>query len=437
MKRTSRRLFWLWFLLLPLGWLAGGGLPALAQTRAVYVLPAVGSINPGLADFIIEGIHTAEQEKAYALVIELDTPGGLDSSMRAINQAIVNAKVPIIVYVSPKGARAASAGMFITMAANVAAMAPGTNIGAAHPVSVGLGKMSKTMGKKVENDAAAYARSLAEERGRNAEWAEKAVRQSVSIDAKQALKLKVVDLMADNLNDLLKQLNGREVKVGNEKVVLKTLGVPVKTVQESLRTRILKTIADPNIAFILMMIGLAGLYFELAHPGVVLPGVVGVLSLLLAFYAFQTLPVNFIGLLLIILAFILFFLEIYITSYGLLSVGGIAALLLGSLMLYQKGETGMGIAWSVLIPTVLVVSLFFLAVAGLVLRSHLRRAMTGKPAMVGERGVAYTDLKPSGQVFVHGEYWQAESETPVAAGDTVEVVQVVSLKLIVRPVKGQ
>jgi membrane-bound serine protease (ClpP class) len=434
MKRISRQLIWLW-LLMSLMWPAGNGL--LAQTRAVYVLPAVGSINPGLADFIIEGIHTAEQEKAYALVIELDTPGGLDSSMRAINQAIVNAKVPIIVYVSPKGARAASAGMFITMAANVAAMAPGTNIGAAHPVSVGLGKMSKTMGKKVENDAAAYARSLAEERGRNAEWAEKAVRQSVSIDAKQALKLKVVNLMADNLNDLLKQVNGREVKVGNEKVVLKTLGVPVKTVQESLRTRILKTIADPNIAFILMMIGLAGLYFELAHPGVVLPGVVGVLSLLLAFYAFQTLPVNFIGLLLIILAFILFFLEIYITSYGLLSVGGIAALLLGSLMLYQKGEAGMGIAWSVLIPTVLVVSLFFLAVAGLVLRSHLRRAMTGKPAMVGERGVAYTDLKPSGQVFVHGEYWQAESETPVAAGDTVEVVQVVSLKLIVRPVKGQ
>jgi membrane-bound serine protease (ClpP class) len=263
------------------------------------------------------------------------------------------------------------------------------------------------------------------------------VRQSVSIDAKQALKLKVVDLVADNLEDLLKQLNGREVKVDKEKIVLKTLGVPVKTVQESLRTRILKTIADPNIAFILMMIGLAGLYFELAHPGAVLPGVVGALSLLLAFYAFQTLPVNFIGLLLIILAFILFFLEIYITSYGLLSVGGIAALLLGSLMLYQKGETGMGIAWSVLIPTVLVVSLFFLAVAGLVVRSHLRRVMTGKPAMVGERGTAYTDLKPEGQVFVHGEYWLAESETPVAAGDTVEVVRVVNLKLYVRPVKKQ
>jgi membrane-bound serine protease (ClpP class) len=435
MKRISRHLIWLW-LLMSLVWPAGNAL--LAQTSAVYVLPAVGSINPGLADFIIEGIHTAEQEKAYALVIELDTPGGLDSSMRAINQAIINSKVPIIVYVSPKGARAASAGMFITMAADVAAMAPGTNIGAAHPVSVGMGKMDKVMGKKVENDAAAYARSLADERGRNAEWAEKAVRHSVSIDAKQAKKLKVVDLVADNLEDLLQQVNGREVKVDKEKIVIKTLGVPVKTIHESLRTRILKTIADPNIAFILMMIGLAGLYFELAHPGVVLPGVVGVLSLLLAFYAFQTLPVNFIGLLLIILAFILFFLEIYITSYGLLSLGGIAALLLGSLMLYKVGETGgVGIALSVLIPTVVVVSLFFLTVAGLVVRSHLRRVMTGKPGMVGERGVAYTDLKPEGQVFVHGEYWLAVSETPVAAGDIVEVVQVVNLKLYVRPVKGR
>jgi membrane-bound serine protease (ClpP class) len=205
-----------------------------------------------------------------------------------------------------------------------------------------------------------------------------------------------------------------------------------------LRTRILKNIADPNIAFILMMIGLAGLYFEMAHPGVVLPGVVGALSLLLAFYAFQTLPVNFIGLLLILLAFILFFLEIYVTSYGLLAVGGAGALLLGSLMLYQKGETGMSVAWSVLIPTVLIISLFFLLVAGLVLRSQMRRALTGKAAMVGEKGVAYTDLNPDGpgQVFVRGEYWQAVSEEPVAAGDTVEVIKVTGLKLQVRRVKG-
>jgi membrane-bound serine protease (ClpP class) len=433
MKRRTRLIFlWLW-VILPLVWSGGDAL--LAQTRAVYVLPAVGSINPGLAEFIVDGIHTAEKDKALALVIELDTPGGLDSSMRAINQAIINAKVPVIVYVYPKGARAASAGMFITMAADVAAMAPGTNIGAAHPVSVGMGKMDKVMGEKVVNDMAAYARSLATERGRNADWAEKAVRQSVSIDAKQAQKLKVVDLLADDLEDLLAQVNGREVKVDKEKVTLKTLGVPVKTLSESLRTRILKHIADPNIAFILMLIGMAGLYFELAHPGAVLPGVVGALSLLLAFYAFQTLPVNFIGLLLILLAFILFFLEIYITSYGLLSVGGIVSLLLGSLMLFQQGEAGMGIAWSVLIPAVLVISLFFLTVAGLVVRSQLRRTLTGDAGMVGEQGVVYTDLKPEGQVFVRGEYWQAVSDKPLVAGDAVEVVKVVGLKLYVRPVK--
>jgi len=431
MKRISLRL-WL-YLLLSLCWLAGDS--SLAASGAVYVIQAVGSINPGLAEFMVDSIHTAETDKAEALVIQLDTPGGLDSSMRQINQAIVNAKVPVIVYVSPKGARAASAGMFITMAAHVAAMAPGTNIGAAHPVSVGLGKMDKVMGEKVVNDMAAYARSLALDRGRNADWAEKAVRKSVSIHAVEAQKLKVVDLVAEDLGDLLQKVNNLPVKVNKATVTLKTVGVPVKIIPEGLRTRILKHIADPNIAFILMMIGLAGLYFELAHPGVVLPGVVGALSLLLAFYAFQTLPVNFVGVLLIFLAFILFILEIYVTSYGLLTLGGVASLFMGALMLYSKGEAGMGVAWSVLIPTVLIITLFFLAVAGLVLRSHLRRSMTGSAGMVGERGVAFTDLKPEGRVFVHGEYWQAVSEAPVEAGQSVEVVKVVNLKLYVRPIK--
>jgi membrane-bound serine protease (ClpP class) len=432
MKRTSAILLGLW-LFLSLCWLTGDA--GLAASRSVYVLPAVGSINPGLAEFIVEGIRTAEKEKASALIIQLDTPGGLDTSMRAINQAIINAKVPVIVFVSPKGARAASAGMFITMVAHVAAMAPGTNIGAAHPVSVGLGKMDKVMGEKVVNDMVAYARSLALERGRNADWAEKAVRKSVSIDAQQAQKLKVVDLVAEDLDDLLKKVNGLAVKVGKENITLKTLGVPVKTVSEGWRVSILKRIADPNIAFILMLIGLAGLYFELSNPGVVLPGVVGALSLLLAFYAFQTLPVNFIGLLLIILAFILFILEIYVTSFGLLSFGGIASLVLGSLMLFKGGGMGMAIAWSVLIPSVVIISLFFLAVAALVVRSHMRRSISGTTGLVGERGVAYTDLKPEGQVFVHGEYWQAVSDEPVAAGDAVEVVKVINLKLYVRPIK--
>ncbi len=412
------------------GFIATG--PA-AGDRAVYVLKAVGSVNPGLAEFIVEGIRMAEAENAEALVIELDTPGGLDASMRQIVQAIAGSKVPVVVYVYPRGGRAASAGVFITIAAEVAAMAPGTNIGAAHPVSIGMGaKMDKTMEKKVVNDFVAYGRALAEEKGRNPDWMEKAIRQSVSIPASEALKLKVIDVVADNLEDLLAKINGRRVAVGGKTLVLKTAGVPVKEIPEGLRFRVLKYIADPNIAFILMMIGLAGLYFEMAHPGVVLPGVIGAICLLLAFFAFQTLPINYIGILLIILSFIFFILEFKVTSYGLLSLAGVASLFFGALMLFRGEKPGMSISWSVLIPTVLTVSLFFIAVAGIVFRSHLRRTMTGSAGMVGERGVARTDLKPEGQVFVHGEYWHAVSEEPMNAGEPIEVVQVVDLKLLVR-----
>jgi membrane-bound serine protease (ClpP class) len=403
-----------------------------AASRAVYVMRAVGSVNPGLAEFIVDSIRLAERENAEALVIELDTPGGLETSMRQIVQAISNARVPVIVYVYPRGARAASAGVFVTMAANVAAMAPGTNIGAAHPVSIGMGKVNKTMEKKLVNDMVAAGRSLAMERGRNADWMEKAIRRSVSIPATDAVKLKVVDLMADNLEDLLTKINGRKVEVGGKQVVLHTAGVPIREIPEGLRVRVLKYIADPNIAFILMMIGLAGLYFEFAHPGVVLPGVIGAICLLLAFFAFQTLPINYIGILLIFLAFIFFILEFKITSYGLLSLAGLVSLFLGGMMLFRGGEGGVDISWSVLIPTVVIVSLFFMVVAGIVFRSHLRRSMTGTAGMVGEKGVAYTPLNPEGQVFVHGEYWQAVSDEPIAKGEAVEVVQVVDLKLRVR-----
>jgi membrane-bound serine protease (ClpP class) len=418
-------------LLLLAGMAAGAAAP-----RAVYVLRAVGSINPGLSEFILEGVRQAEQANAEALVIELDTPGGLETSMRQIVQAISNAKVPVVVYVFPKGARAASAGVFITMAADVAAMAPGTNIGAAHPVSVGMGKMDKTMTKKVVNDMVAYGRSLAAERGRNPNWMEKAIRQSVSIPAPEAVKLKVVDLMAENLPDLLTRLNGRKVEVGGKKLILHTVGVPVKGIPEGVRFRVLKYIADPNIAFILMMIGLAGLYFELAHPGVILPGVIGAICLLLAFFAFQTLPINYIGILLILLSFVFFILEFKVTSYGLLSVAGVVSLFLGALMLFRGGGTGVAISWDVLIPTVITVSVFFIVVAAIVFRSHLRRAMTGAAGLTGERGVAYTPLNLEGQVFVHGEYWQAVSDEPIAKGETVEVVKVIDLKLLVRRVQN-
>ena len=427
MKRL-KHLVWALLVLL----LAAGAAGAAAAPQAVYVLPAVGSINPGLAEFIVEGIRQAERENAAALVIELDTPGGLETSMRQIVQAISNAKVPVIVYVYPRGARAASAGVFVTMAANVAAMAPGTNIGAAHPVSVGMGKIDKTMEKKLLNDMVASGRSLAAERGRNADWMEKAIRQSVSIPAAEAVKLKAVDLMADNREDLLAKINGRKVEVGGKQLVLQTAGAPVKEIPEGLRTRMLKYIADPNIAFILMMIGLAGLYFELSNPGTVFPGVIGGICLLLAFFAFQTLPINFIGILLILLAFIFFILEIKITSYGLLSLAGLMSLFLGGMMLFRGGEGGVDISWGVLIPTVVIVSLFFIGVAGMVFRSHLLRSTTGAAGMVGERGVVYTPLKPEGQIFVHGENWQAVSDVPIAKGEAVEVLEVMELKLRVR-----
>jgi membrane-bound serine protease (ClpP class) len=417
------------------GLLMMGPAAAAGPPRAVYLLRAVGSINPGLAEFMVDGLRQAERQNAEALVIELDTPGGLETSMRQIVKAISNARVPVVVYIYPRGARAASAGVFVTMGADVAAMAPGTNIGAAHPVAVGLGKTSKTMEKKIVNDMVAFGRSLAAERGRNAAWMEKAVRQSVSITATEAVKLKVVDLMADNLEDLLIKINGRKLEVAGRKLVLHTAGVPVREIPEGVRFRVLKYIADPNIAFILMMIGLAGLYFELAHPGVVLPGVLGGICLLLAFFAFQTLPINYIGILLIFLAFIFFILEFKITSYGLLSLAGLVSLFLGGMMLFRGGEGGVDISWSVLIPTVVIVSLFFIVVAGLVFRSHLRRSMTGTAGMVGEKGTAYTPLDPEGQVFVHGEYWQAVSDEPIAKGEAVEVVQVVDLKLRVRRAK--
>ena len=415
-------------------------LAAAAVCRAapppVCYLNAVGTVNPGMAEFILAGIDKAEKQQAQALVVQLDTPGGLDTSMRQIVQGISNARVAVIVYVAPSGARAASAGVFITQAAQVAAMAPGTNIGAAHPVSVGMGgKMDKTMETKVLNDFVAYGRSLAEEHGRNPDWMEKAIRQSVSISASEALKLKVVDLMAGNLDDLLAKVNGRRVQVAGKPQVLLTAGAPLREIPENLRYRILGHIADPNIAFVLMMIGLAGIYFELAHPGVVLPGVVGATCLLLALFAFQTLPVNYIGVLLILLSFVFFVLEFKVSSYGMLSVAGVAALLLGAIMLFREpGGGGMEVSWGVLLPTVFTVSLFFIAVAGIVFRSHRKRVVSGAEGLVGEQGVAMTPLAPVGRVFIHGENWEAASDEPIAPREPVEVLAVRGLKLRVRRV---
>ncbi len=405
---------------------------AFAATGEVYVVKVSGTINPGLAEYLIRSMEKASREGAACIVLQLDTPGGLVLSMRSIVMAMLSSEIPVIVYVSPSGARAASAGVMITLAADIAAMAPGTNIGAAHPVNLGQKKMDETMADKVVNDMVAYTKSIAEKKGHNSEWAEKAVRESVSVTEKEALELKVIDLIAEDLDDLLNKIDGREVK---GKGTLHTEGVKRVSLVEGFRDKILKTLSDPNIAYLLMMIGLAGLYFELSHPGTIFPGVVGAMSLILAFFAFQTLPVNYAGVLLIALAIVLFILEMKIASYGLLSLGGIISLFLGSLMLFEGTAPEMRLSWGVLIPTVVMVSGFFVAVAGLVFRSQISQPKTGDEGLIGEIGVARSRLEPEGKVFVHGELWNASALETIEEGSKVRVVTVDRLTLRVEELK--
>ena len=403
-----------------------------SAANAVYIIKISGSINPAVADFVEKGINKASADGASCLIIEIDTPGGLAESMRKIVMAIFASKVPVISYVAPSGARAASAGVMITIAADIAAMAPGTNIGAAHPVGVGGRDIGGTMAEKVTNDMVAQAKSIAQKRNRNVQWIEKAVRESVSVPETEALKTNVIDIVAKDIDDLIRQINGRKIE---NKGVLKLDHPQKKMIEESLRTKILKTISDPNIAYILMMVGLVGLYFELSHPGAVLPGVVGGISLVLAFFAFQTIPVNYAGVLLTILALVFFILEMKIASYGLLSIAGIASLLLGSLMLFEDTGNGRGLSWEVLVPTMVVVSGFFVFISGLVFKSHLSKPRTGTNGLVGEIGVVKETILTEGRVLVHGELWKATSKDPIEKGAKVRVVKIERLVLEVEPLK--
>nr|HID59345.1 nodulation protein NfeD [Desulfobacterales bacterium] len=401
------------------------GVVAQASSGEIYIVRVAGSINPGVAGFLINNIKKASYQNASCFVIQLDTPGGLVLSMRSIVRAILASRVPVVVFVSPSGARAASAGVMITISADVAAMAPGTNIGAAHPVTMG-NKMDKTMSKKVTNDLVAYIRSIAQQKGRNAQWAEKAIRESVSVTEREALKLNIIDLVAKDLDDLLKKIDGRKIE---GKGTIKTSGLKRTFIKETFRDKVLKTLGDPNIAYILMMIGLAGIYFELSHPGAIFPGVIGAVCLILAFFAFQTLPVNYAGILLIILAIILFILEMKVTSYGLLSIAGIACLFLGSLMLFNTSVTEVRLSWNVLVPTLILVSGFFILVAGLVFRAQVSTPKTGAKGLLGEIGVVQQALTPEGKVFVHGEIWNAVGKENIEAGTKVRVTQVEGLVL--------
>ena len=405
--------------------------PAGAAQNDLYIIKVADAIGPGVAEYIKIGLKTAADNDAALVIIELDTPGGLAEAMRKIVQDILASKVPVAVFVSPSGARAASAGVMITMAADIAAMAPGTNIGAAHPVGAGGKEIDGSMSEKVINDMVAQAKSVAEKRGKNAEWVEQAIRESVSVTETEALEKNVIDLVARDIDDLIEQINGRDIP---EKGVLKLDKSKKVELKETLRTKVLKTISNPNIAYILMMIGLAGLYFELSHPGAIFPGVVGGICLILAFFAMQTLPVNYAGFLLIVLAIIFFIMEMKITSYGLLSVAGVIALLLGSLMLFEGSSRDMRLSWGVILPTIGLVSGFFVVVAGLVFRAQISKPATGSLGLVGEIGVVKKALDPQGKVFVHGELWNATSRVRLEEDAKVRVVNVINLMLEVEPI---
>ncbi|TYO98832.1 nodulation efficiency protein NfeD [Geothermobacter ehrlichii] len=405
---------------------------------SVRVVSWQGAINPVAGDFISRQLELANREN-QAFVLLLDTPGGLDSSMRQIIKAELTSRVPVIVHVHPSGARAASAGALITLAADFAVMAPGTNIGAAHPVTIGpspdSGKEDGVMETKVVNDAVAYARSIAQQRGRDADWAEKIVRESLSTPAVEALRLGVIDLVAESYRQALVQLDGRSYTRGGKPLSFAGSDLVPVEVEMGWRDRILNVLSNPNIAYMLLMLGMLGIFFEISQPGVILPGAIGAIALLLAFFGLQTLPVNGVGLLLILLGIVLFLLEIKVVSYGMLSVGGIVALALGSLMLIDSDSPAMRVSLPVIVLTVAVFSGLFLLVLFYVIRAQKGRVVSGLEGMVGERGIAHGSVARGGRVFVHGEYWDAVADEPVGDGQIVEVREVLpGMRLRVAPV---
>ncbi len=409
---------------------------AAEENGAPHVVVAAidGAIGPVTVSYVHRVLEAATPQNPECVIFTLDTPGGLDASMRSIIKDILASRIPVVIFVYPSGARAASAGAIISLAAHIVAMAPATNIGAAHPVAIGQGKMDEEMSAKVTNDAAAFARSLAADRGRDEEWAENIVRESISSTAKEVLELGVIDIIADDISDLLTKLDGRDVTIDDREMTLSTASAEVVEEAMSFREKLLAQISDPNIAYLLMLLGMFGIFFELQNPGAIFPGVVGAISILLAFFALQVLPVNYAGVGLVLLAIILFVLEIKIPSGGMLTVGGVVSMLIGSIMFIDSPLPFMRVSLSVIIPAVVFTALFFLFVVGLGLKAQRKKVATGHAGMVGEVGVARTDIGEGGSVFVHGEHWNAFSDAPIPQGSKVEVVFVQGLKVQVRQV---
>lgn len=412
--------------------------PFFLHAQKVISITVDGSINPASAAFIRNAIEKAKDEKAECLVINLNTPGGLLKSTRIIVSSILESSVPVIVYVSPRGAHAGSAGVFITMAAHIAAMAPSTNIGAAHPVNM-QGSIDSTMNEKATNDAAAFIRAIAGKRNRNLEWAQEAVTKSVSITETEALEKRVVDLIAADENDLLKQANGKTVELNAGNKTLQTSNVNVENVEMNFIEQLLDKISDPNIAYILMMLGIYGILFELYSPGAILPGVIGGICLILALYSMHALSLNYAGLALIVFGIILFILEMNITSYGILGIGGAIALAMGSMMLIriESALEIIRISWTVILSATVATALFIFFLVAMVIKGQKIRPVTGKEGIIGEVGESLATLNPSGLVSVHGEIWNAISVSGmISQGQKVRVTAIEDLKLFVEAINS-
>ena len=410
-------------------------LPTIIFSQQVILLKIDGAINPASAAFIERGIENAHEKNAECLIIQMDTPGGLLKSTRVIVSSFLESKIPIVVYVSPGGAQAGSAGVFITMAAHIAAMAPGTNIGAAHPVDM-EGKMDSVMSEKVTNDAAAFIRTIAEKRNRNLKWAENAVRKSQAITETEALDTNVIDLIAKNVDELLTQIDGRQVETVTGTTTLHTKGARIEQMEMGWVEKLLDLLSNPNIALILFQLGTIGLILELYNPGSIFPGIVGVISLVLAFYSMHTLPINYAGLALIIFGIILFLLEIKIISHGMLAIGGAVSLFLGSIMLIRTSSVleFVEISWSVIFGSVIISTFFFVVILGLGIKAQRRKPTTGIEGFTGETGDVLETLEPEGIVRVHGEIWNAESLSgTIQKGNRIRVVRINGLKLLVEP----
>jgi len=448
--------------------LAGSG-RATATEPVVVVLNVDGAVSPGTADYVVRGLKAAAAEQASLVVLKMDTPGGLDTAMRQIIKQIIASPVPVAAFVAPEGARAASAGTYILYASHIAAMAPATNLGAATPIAIGIGGIGgqpepgdqqqkgkkdggqgknkdasppgsevvppgSAMEHKQINDAAAYIRSLAQMRGRNIDWAEQAVRQAVSLTASEALKIKVIDVIARDVPDLLRQLDGRKVNVLGVERTLELKDARIVTMEPDWRSRLLSVIADPSIAYLLLLGGMFGLFFEFSNPGFVLPGVVGAISLLLALYALQMLPVNYAGLGLIILGIAFMIAEVFLPSFGVVGIGGIVAFVIGSVMLIDTDIPGFGIPWSVIVPVGITSALFIFFVGGMALKARKRPVVSGSEELVGSSGEVLEDFDgKDGWARVHGETWRIRSKQPLVRGQKIRVVRMDGLIFDVEP----